>query len=365
MKILHVIGSLSVANGSAKVALDIFSFQRKRGNDVDVAILRHYRSSWEDVVEKQGGHLWTLGDEKSSLFNPRLVFRLGPLMKKYDVVHIHLFPSLYWAVLVKILYRPNCKLVATIHNISDHRQEKKWLRPVERFVYRSYDRLVAISHPVADMLRTYAHAKEEQLVTIENGIDLSRFKEAVSISRSELGISEDGVVLIAQVARFSYEKDQKTLLRALALLPDSYHAVFVGDGTLLEEHRSYAESLHLGDRVHFLGSRHDVPAILKASDIVVMSSNFEGFGLVAVEGMASGKPVVASDVPGLADVVSGAGLLFSPHNEHELAEQLQHLSEDKNFYMEVQDSCQKRAEQYSAERMGSQYEALYKSMLQR
>ena len=75
----------------------------------------------------------------------------------------------------------------------------------------------------------------------------------------------------------------------------------------------------------FLSVREDAISILKASDIVVMSSNFEGFGLAAVEGMAAGKPVIASDVEGLSNIVEGAGLLFEPHNEKDLAAKIRLL----------------------------------------
>ena len=362
MKILHVINRLSVSNGAAVLLSDLAAYQKRQGDEVDVAVLRRVQPSYEDAIRKQGCRLWILGEESSSPFHPRLLLRLGRLMWHYDVVHIHLFPVLYWAVFARMLYRSRCKLLATVHNISDHRQEKKCLQPLERFVYRHYDCLVAISDPVSDMLRRRGCCRDGRLVTICNGVDLTRFKEAQPVLREFLGVSDENAILVTQVARFMYEKDQKTLLRALTLLPEYYQGIFVGDGVLLEEHKRYAESLHLGNRVHFLGVRRDVPALLKASDIVVMSSHFEGFGLVAVEGMAAGKPVVASDVPGLAEVVSGAGLLFPLHDEKDLAALLLRLGGEPAFYNEIRQRCIERAEQYSIDRMGRQYETLYKSL---
>ena len=363
MKILHVINRLSVSNGAAVLLTDLATYQKRQGDKVDVAVLRRVQPSYEEAIKKQGCRLWALGKENSSPFHPRLLLRLGRLIRHYDVVHIHLFPALYWAVFARMLYRSRCKLVATVHSISDHRQEKKWLQPLERFVYRHYDCLVAISEPVADMLRRRGCCRYGCLVTVCNGVDIARFKEAQPVSRESLGVSDKKVVLVTQVARFMYEKDQKTLLRALTLLPEHYQGVFVGDGVMLEEHKQYAESLHLGNRVHFLGARRDVPALLKASDIVVMSSHFEGFGLVAVEGMAAGKPVVVSDVPGLAEVVSGAGLLFPLHDEKELAALLLRLGGEPAFYDEIKQCCIERAERYGIDRMGEQYEVLYRTLL--
>lgn len=362
MKVLHLINRLSISNGAAALLIDLVAYQKSQGLNVDVSVLTHVFPSNEELIEKCNCHLWILGGKNSSLFNPCFLFRLGRLMRNYDIVHIHLFPSLYWAVFAKKFYHLNIKLVATIHSISDHRQEKKWLYPFESFVYRTYDRLVAISQPVADMLNNYIRCGSEQLVVINNGINLERFGVALPIQRESLGIDLKSI-LVVQVARFMYEKDQKTLLRALTLLPEYFQVLFVGDGPLLEEHQSYAESLGLKLRVRFLGSRKDVPSILKAADIVVMSSNFEGFGLVAIEGMAAGKPVVASDVPGLANVVSGAGLLFPSHDEHVLASILYQLSEDSVLYKKIVARCLKRAEEYSVSRMAERYKALYENLL--
>ena len=121
------------------------------------------------------------------------------------------------------------------------------------------------------------------------------------------------------------QKDQKTLIKALALLPDDFYVLFVGDGPLLDEYQKLAQYYNLSKRILFLSVREDAISILKASDIVVMSSNFEGFGLAAVEGMAAGKPVIASDVEGLSNIVEGAGLLFEPHNEKDLAAKVREL----------------------------------------
>lgn len=360
MRILHVINRLSISNGAAKLMLDLVFAQKKVGNIVDVATLTSVTPSYEQDVLEHGCTFYPLSSENGSRFNPLLLFRLKCLMKNYDIVHAHLFPSLYWVALAKFCFKLPCKLLVTEHSILNHRIGKIWLRSLERFMYGQYERIVAISEPVSKVISK--HLKfNNRIVVIENGINIEQFATAVAISRKELGLSED-IVLVTQVARFMYEKDQKTLLRALTLLPENYHAVFVGDGILLDEHKLLAKQLGVEARAHFLGMRRDVPAILKVSDVVVMSSNFEGFGLVAVEGMAAGKPVVASNVSGLAEVVKDAGLLFEVHDEKRLAKILLKLVEDNGFYSEVCYRCMKRAKQYSMENMVLKYNAIYNSM---
>lgn len=189
------------------------------------------------------------------------------------------------------------------------------------FVYSRYDRIIAISEGVHSMLIDNLESLKYRILVIKNGVDTFKISRTKSISKNELGISQSSIV-ITQVAKFNIQKDRKTLLRALRLLPQEYYVLFVGDGRLLDEHREMVKLLNLENRAHFLGIRNDVPVILKMSDIIVMSSNYEGFGLAAVEGMAAGKPLIASNVPGLSEVVRGAGILFEVHDEQEFAKDI-------------------------------------------
>jgi len=131
---------------------------------------------------------------------------------------------------------------------------------------------------------------------------------------------------------------------------------------LLDEYQKLAQYYNLSKRILFLSVREDAISILKASDIVVMSSNFEGFGLAAVEGMAAGKPVIASDVEGLSNIVEGAGLLFEPHNDKDLAAKIRLLMEDQLFYKSVSEKCKQRSEKYDVSVMGNRYNQLYQSL---
>lgn len=354
MKILQVINRCSVANGAAMVIQSMVPTLIASGHQVDILGLVDVTPSCADRFIEMGCGYRVLMNEGKSLYSPSLLCKLARVMKDYDVVHAHLFPSFYWVALVKVFCGYKGRLVFTEHSTQNNRQ-KTIFRLIERFIYRRYDNIVAISDAVA--LNLNAHLKRDYGVTvINNGIDIASFELQEPVSRQELGVPTDAVML-TQVARFGPEKDQMTVLRVLKDLPQSYHAVFVGGGSLMERHREAAAELGISDRVHFLGIRRDVAAILKASDIVVMSSHFEGFGLTAVEGMAAGKPVVASDVPGLREVVKGAGILFN--DEKSLAESVVALSTDNILYEDTVEKCRERALEYSAEKMADKYLSVY------
>jgi len=124
-----------------------------------------------------------------------------------------------------------------------------------------------------------------------------------------------------------------------------------------------AQSLGVKNRVTFLGWRRDVAAILKASNIYVHSTHSDGFGIAACEAMATGLPVVASDVPGLSQLVAGAGILFPPRDDQALAHHLSALIESPERQQAMSYSSLQRARQFSIENTVDKYVHLYESVL--
>lgn len=353
MKILHVIPQVWRGNGAAKLIMDLLPYQLQQCSKVDILVWKEEEPSFEVDIKRIGCGIKILGLKK---YNPFILIDFVREAKAYDIVHVHLFPALYWAALAKIFTPKRVKFILTEHSTKNNRQGKVWLQPIEKFVYRRYDKVVAISRAVEKVLRKMLPASKIEV--IYNGVNLQSIDNATALGRDTLGVPADAWVLV-QVARFTAQKDQKTILRALALLPTSYYVVFVGDGRLLQEHIDYAKTLGVSDRVRFLGMRDDVPKILKMSDVFIMSSHFEGFGLAAVEGMASGIPVIASAVEGLDEVVEGAGLLFAPGDEKGLVHRLMQLTSDRRYYEKVAFACKERSTQFDIAQIAEQYMSLY------
>ena len=108
---------------------------------------------------------------------------------------------------------------------------------------------------------------------INNGVNVKNIRQCEIIAREQLNLSSQAK-LIVQIGRFYPQKDQKTLIKALALLPDDFYVLFVGDGPLLDEYQKLAQYYNLSKRILFLSVREDAISILKASDIVVMFIQF-------------------------------------------------------------------------------------------
>lgn len=357
MKILHVMTHFAASSGIAQIVSVLIPFQKEEGNEVDVLVLSHSPKANVKELEQRGCNYIVLNQNATPRYSPLPIKQLVHYIQQYDIVHVHQFPVTYWAVFARFFSTKKCKLILTEHSTLNNRQGKWFLKGIERFVYHHYDAVIAISDAVKVCLKKFVDMKLPVRV-IDNGIDLKRFQNSEPIPRSSLDIPDNAIIVI-QTARFHPPKDQMTLIKALKHLPEKFHAVFVGDGDTMELHKQKAEDLGILSRVHFMGMRKDVPALLKTADIVVMSSHYEGFGLAAVEGMAAGKPVIASGVPGLQEVVQGAGVIFAVGDDKALAKEILYLEENEEYRKMITDRCLHRALKYDIHVMAQKYKDAY------
>jgi len=352
MKILQVITSLQTG-GAEKLITDIAPRLRNKGNQVEVLVFDGAESPFRKKLEDCGIKVYNFGIN-CNVYNPLFIFRLVPFMHKYDIIHTHNTACQYFAAIAKTISFSKVKLVTTEHSTTNRRRNIWWFKPLDKWMYRRYSSIIAISNKAAELLTQYIDNKNN-ISTVFNGIDVTAIRDAKPVSE----VSERTIVTM--VAGFRDQKDQDTLIRAMALLPESYELWLVGDGPRRGICEELVSHLNLNERVKFLGIREDVPRILKASDIIVMSSHWEGFGLAAVEGMAAGKPVVASDVPGLCEVIKGYGLVFKQGESEQLAKKVMDLN-NTEYYNLISTICQKRADDFDISKMVDGYERIYESI---
>lgn len=362
MKILQVINSLNTG-GAEKLLLETSPLYVKGGVEMDILLLNGNKYPFKEELENCNCcTVFSLGT--GSVYNPLLIFKIIPYLKKYDIVHVHLFPAQYWVVLAKLISFSKIKLLFTEHSTSNRRQKSKVFKYVDRLIYRFFSKIICISWSVKDSVIKYSKLPEGRFEIIENGVNINRINKSKPLKVQNIvnHLSENDN-LVMQVSSFQKPKDQPTLIKAMKFLPENTKLLLVGDGHLRKSCENLVRELGLEARVSFLGVRTDISELLKTVDICVLSSHYEGFGLVAVESMASGKPFIGSNVPGLREVVKGAGLLFPKGNVKALVQHITNLLEDKNYYNKVVVSCQERAEQYDISTMVEKHIKLYNSMV--
>ena len=220
-------------------------------------------------------------------------------------------------------------------------------------MYGCYDKIISISQQVQDSLTSWLEQHDERFVVINNGVDTGKF---ASVKISVIPKS------LIMVSRFAASKDQETVIRAMKYIDKEATLRFIGDGENRQHCENLAKELEVSDRIQFLGSRSDVPELVASSYIGVQSSNWEGFGLTAVEIMACGKPIIATNVDGLKQVVEGAGEVFTRGSATELAEKINYLLNNEEYYKTMSDRCRHRANEYDIYVMSEKHLQLYKSM---
>lgn len=353
MKVLQVINSLGI--GGAEVLLkDLVPILQKRGIEVDLAILNSTGSYLEYELKKMG--ISFLPSARSSLYSPCHVSWLSRHLQYYNIVHSHLFPSQLWVAMASRLSNAKTKLITTEHS-TYNRRRKSWFRPLDKFMYNSYQSIACISSATASALINWIPDITEKVTIVPNGINLERFRTARAASRNEI-IQDINCTVILSIGRLQPQKDHATTLRAIAKVPEA-QLVLVGDGEMRKHLERLASDLGIANRVHFLGNRQDIPELIKMSDIFVQSSYWEGFGIAALESMAGGLPVIASNVPGLNNIIEGAGLLFPPGDSDALAKAISLLISSPELRNKLSKAGLEKASFFSIEHTADLYIDLY------
>jgi L-malate glycosyltransferase len=242
-------------------------------------------------------------------------------------------------------------------------------RAAETIALRSCaDRIIAVSNDLARTLEADGH-RRSRVVPIHNGIDLATVcprRDAREVRR-ELGIP-DGATVFGTVGRLSPVKDHRTLLRAAQRVTRHDRDatfLFVGDGPLFDELVLAASQLGLGRACIFAGARDDVYDVLAAIDVFVLSSLHEGIPMALLEAMALGKPVVATAVGGVPEIVTHGqnGLLVAPRDDHALAEACLELTRRPGVTATLGAAARQTiAEHFSHETGGKALLSIYESL---
>jgi glycosyltransferase involved in cell wall biosynthesis len=359
LRVLHVIDSLIQAGAEALVK-DMVPRMRSAGVDVSVAVLKELNSPFERDLRE--GNIPFLPTAGGGIYSPAHVLSLKRHIAKFDVIQTYLFPAQLFAPLAVMLAGSKVPLVLS-EQTTHHRRKKMWLHPLERWMYGRYAAVACASEAIAASLTAWIPGIDSKISVIDNGIDVQKFEQAIPASRTSAGVNNGNCVLL-YVASLQPRKDHINLLRAMAQVSDA-DLLLVGDGDLRPQLERLADSLGIADRVHFLGRRKDVAELLKMADIYVHPPAVEGFGIAAVEAMAAARPILATNVPGLAQVVGDAGILVPPGDPITLATELRNLINSPERRQQLSQSAVLRGRQFSIENTVGAYLDLYRSVLSR
>ena len=355
MRILHVITSLHIG-GAERLMLDLLPLLRDSGkNEVELLLFDGQRTLLTEELKTKGITIHSISN-CGNVYNPRIVFKLLRFLDGYDIIHTHNTPCQFFVPLSVSIKRVKSKLVTTEHSSNNRRRAKRYFKPLDKWMYSRYNAIICIADKARKNLEQYI-GPLTNIYTITNGVDTKRFINPVK------DVSSNQAFVVTMVAGLRKEKDHDTLIKAMSHLACNYRLQIVGVGERENELKALCHELELDNRVVFLGARMDIPQILEDIDVIVLSSHWEGLSLSSIEGVASGRPFIASDVDGLHEMVSGAGILFPHGDDVELAQQIQHLCEHPDIYSKVALKCQERAKQFDISVMAKNYLNLYERLM--
>ena len=325
-----------------------------------------------EEIEAAGVSVITLEKMKGKGFDPMIIKDISTLIKRegIDIVHTHLYHANMYGRSAALAAR--VPVVATEHNV--YKSYKKKRSIINRLLAKKTDKMIAVSRAVKDEICARDSIAPAKVEVIYNGIEVDRFKvpsaEEKSAARVKLALDPKAPV-IGTISRLSKQKGHTFLLKAFAELLASFpdlRLLIVGSGPLDEELRSEARELAIEENIIFTGARRDVPEVLKAIDIFAMPSLWEGFPVSLLEAFATGLPVVATPVGGVADAIERnlSGLLVEPEDVQGLKYALTKLLEDKEFAASLGKEARAVVEdRFSVTTMLDSMTSLYKDILEK
>jgi glycosyltransferase involved in cell wall biosynthesis len=369
MRIVYVLTSLGMG-GAEKQVLAVAERMAKRGHEVALLVLRpRVAEEWPTAA----GTAY-LGMQKTPQSVLAGLARGHRFLRDFrpDLVHSHSFHANISARLQR-LRMPHLVVVSTVHNV----YEGGWGRML---AYRLTDglsrRTITVSQAAADRFVRLKAIAERRCLVVTNGIDTAEFTpntERRAAVRSQKGLGQAAsrqVFVWLAAGRITPAKDYPNLLRAFAKVRAhrSDALLWIAGECLSDELTRLKElsaQMDLGDSVRWLGLRRDIPALLDAADGFVSASAWEGMPLAVGEAMAMEKPVVATDVGGVRELVGNAGVLVPAGDSDALAEA---MKSTMRWGREEQEQTGRTAREriqrhFSVDARADAWEALYRELL--
>lgn len=364
VKVLHIIPNFG-SGGAERLVVNLMEAIDKE--QFEVAAVSLYPESGtilEREMRKKGHKVYYLNKHRGP--DLRMVPKLYHLFKVFrpDVVHTHCYLLRY--TLLPTLF---CKIPGRVHTVhSIAQKEVDW---IGKLVHQTAFRMggvvpVSISQEVANTVRAL-YGTAIRTPVIYNGIPTGRF----DFGAERDGAEEKRDIVLLHIGRFAPEKNHLMLLEAFSLAVKECSTMqlwLVGEGLMQSAVKRYVKEKGLEEKVLFLGIQDDVPELLAECDIFVLSSNWEGMPLTVLETMASGKPLIATAVGGVPELVEDGvtGILVPPCDSEALAQEILHFARDPVLRQRMGQEAHKRANKnFDISQTARKYEVLYLKLLNR
>jgi glycosyltransferase involved in cell wall biosynthesis len=367
IKVLHIVPMLS-PGGAERVAVHIVrGLNPQRFEAALVSFSGRLGCDLDRLLEEAGVEIRYLG--KRPGFDYRMYHRVTYALRNYrpHIVHTHL-QVLRYALLPCMFSLQDASLVHTVHNLAEREVEPRG-RPVQRFAFNHGVVPIAVAGEVARSVERLYGIRPCRVISNCIPTDYYAYPRTPrGVWRAKEGFAREDILFVS-VARFVPQKNHALLLKAFAEGPASNphaHLVLVGEGALREQLEQQAKNLGLAGQVHFLGLRSDIPDVLGAMDVFVLSSDYEGSPLSVIEALASGLPIVSTAAGGVPDLFDSGkeGFIVQPRDVLGLSDSMVFLLGNREARQSMGMAAARRATaKFDVSTMVQAYERLYEGLV--
>ncbi|WP_458404839.1 glycosyltransferase family 4 protein [Methanobrevibacter sp.] len=335
------------------VGVHIHTLSKKlvsEGHEVYVITYPHKEIKDIDGIHVIGTKGLNIPGVRGLMFKKNAKKALENLLKKEDIDIIHghyLFPA--GAAAVEVGNEHNIKTYVTAHgsDMFELYKSQPLMRSTIRNVLKNADGVFAVSNALRhEIVATGVVGIAEKTKISWNSVDINKFNNAANDSfKNENGLSDKPIVLF--VGNLIKRKNVDSLLEAKKIANSDYYLVIVGDGPLFKKLNKKVEDENIRD-VIFAGSRDDVENIIPSCDVLILPSFSESFGLVLIEALACGKPVIGSDVGGISEIINeNVGLLVNPKKVSSISKAIDKIISDDELRTVLSMNARNRAKDFA------------------
>lgn len=368
LKILHIISKLPIGGVENQLLLVLKNYNREKFQPFVCSLSDKGEIGKE--IEKIGIKVFALNKLKHT-FDFSIVKDICNIIKreKIQIVRTHQYHANFYGRIAAKKSKVPC-IVASVHNVYT-RDKKLHRRIINRFLAKFTDKIIAVSEEVKRDILKYDKIPEDKVQVIYNGVDLNAFNQSFDKKqiKKKLGINPDDVPVIGTVGRLTEQKGHIYLLQAILKLKNKFpdiKVLIVGDGPLMDALKSYTSSSGLSKNVIFTGFKRDIPALLSIMDIFVFPSLWEGLPNALIEAMASGKTIIASNLPQIKEVLGsdGLGILVPPKDSDSISQSIDFLLKNEEIAKKMGNLAKNKAcIRFNIENTVRIYEKMFEKIL--
>lgn len=364
VRVFHVLPNFGPGGAERLVVALMEATDRTRFEVAAVSLYPESGTILEREIQEKGLKVYFLNKHRG--LDLRMIPQLCHLFRNLhpEVVHTHLYVLRYTLLPMLLCHVP--VRVHTVHNVAQ-KEVDLFGKIVHHIAFRIGGVLpVSISQEVARTIRA-VYGQDIRTPVIYNGIPTARYS---SFKAMKDGVIEGKDLILLHIGRFAPQKNHHLLIEAFAMAVKEYPAMrlwLVGDGPLRPMVEKLVEEKRLEKKIVFFGIRDDVPELLAKADVFVLSSDWEGVPLTILEAMAAGRPVVATAVGGLPELIEDGvtGFLVPPRDPDALAQAILRLAKDRTLRLRMGKEARKQAvERFDIAQTARAYEELYLRLLE-